>query len=75
MHKSGCIRVKKTPKNESRDNPICRRGDKADYRSDATYSDEIVSFKDPELEAKFKGADSIIQFKSECPGAPPRFRL
>lgn len=67
MPKSGCIRIKKTPKNQPRDNPICRRGDKTDYRSDATYSDEIVSFKDPELEAKFKGADSINQFSIRTP--------
>ena len=40
----------KDTENDSHNNPICRRGDKSDYRSDATYSDEIVSFKDPELE-------------------------
>ena len=54
----------KDTKNDSHNNPICRRGDKSDYRSDATYSDEIVSFKDPELEAKFKGTDSIIHFQN-----------
>ena len=54
----------KDTKSDSHNNPICRRGDKSDYRSDATYSDEIVSFKDPELEAKFKGTDSIIHLQN-----------
>ena len=54
----------KDTKSDSHNNPICRRGDKSDYRSDATYSDEVISFKDPELEAKFKGTDSIIHFQN-----------